>query len=177
MLVNIHQITEDGLDFEIERPGFVVEEGKESLPLSQVRADFHLEWEDRQIHICGGVSAVMVIHCSRCSKEFSLPVRESFDFRAIPPLDLKFPETQELSSDELEITFLEGEEIDLEQIMRENIYLSIPLRPLCSESCRGLCPHCGRDLNEGDCGCPEGALDPRFQALEILRRKMIPKAQ
>ncbi len=169
MLVNIHQITEDGLDFEIERPGFVVEEGKESLPLSQVRADFHLEWEDGQIHISGGVSAVMVVHCSRCSKEFSLPVRESFDFRAIPPLDLKFPETQELSSDELEITFLEGEEIDLEQIMRENIYLAIPLRPLCSESCRGLCPHCGANLNRATCVCKTDNVNSPFALLAKLK--------
>jgi uncharacterized protein len=119
----------------------------------------------------------MTIHCCRCSKEFSLPVKERFDFRAIPPLDLKFPETQELSSDDLEVTFLEGEEIDLEEIIRENIYLSIPLRALCSESCPGLCPHCGKDLNEGNCGCTEGNLDPRFQALETLRQKMAPKAQ
>ena len=177
MLVNIHQIKQDGLDFEIDRPGFVVEEADTSLALRQVRARFHLEWEDGQIHISGDVSAILTIHCSRCSKEVSLPVRESFDFMAIPAMDLKFPETQELSSDELEVTFLEGEEIDLEEIIRENIYLSIPIRPLCSESCQGLCPECGKDLNEGDCGCLKGRFEPRFQPLEILRRKMAPKAQ
>lgn len=177
MLVNIRQIMDDGLDFELERPEFVVEEGGEPLPLRQVRANFHLEWQDGQIHISGDVFAVITIHCCRCSKEFSLPVKERFDFRAIPPLDLKFPETQELSLDDLEVTFLEGEEIDLEEIIRENIYLSIPLRALCSESCLGLCPHCGKDLNEGNCSCTEGSLDPRFQALETLRRKMAPKAQ
>jgi uncharacterized protein len=177
MLVNIHEIAEDGLDFDLERPDFVVEQGTERLPFRQVRGRFHLERQGDQIQISGEVSAVVTIRCSRCSKEFSLPVKENFDFRGIPGHHLRFPDTQELSSDELEVTFLEGDEIDLDEIIRENIYLSMPIRPVCSESCRGLCSRCGKDLNEGDCACEEARIDLRFQSLGILRQKISPKAE
>jgi uncharacterized protein len=99
-------------------------------------------------------------------------VKESFDFMSLPQRGLRFPENLRLSSEEMEVTFLEGDEIDLDEIIRENIYLSIPVQPLCSEACRGLCPFCGKDLNEGDCTCLQQRADPRFRPLEILRRKM-----
>lgn len=177
MLVNIHQITEDGLDFDLERPDLVLEEAGESIPLQQVRASLHLEWEERKLHITGEVSARMGIHCSRCFKAFSLPVKESFDFLGLPSLGLKFPEKMEVSPEELEVTFLQGDEIDLDEIIRENLYLSLPMQPLCSETCKGLCPCCGRDLNEGTCACSRVQVESRFQPLEVLRQKMTSKEE
>jgi len=62
-----------------------------------------------------------------------------------------------------------GKQIDLTPAMREQILLSIPPSPLCSEDCKGLCPSCGKDLNEGACGCDRTVVDPRWQALKGLQ--------
>jgi len=177
MLVSIYQITERGLDLELERPDLVLDGADEQISLGGVKARFHLQWEERQLHIAGQVSAAISMHCSRCSKGFSFPIRESFDFMGLPVRGSKFPENLGLSADEMEVTFLEGEEIDLDEIIRENIYLSLPIQPLCSEACQGLCPRCGQDLNEGRCHCLAERVDPRFQALEILRQKISPESE
>jgi len=177
MLVNIHQITERGLDFDLERPNLVLDQAEKQISVAGVQASFHLEWEGGRLHIAGQVSAFISMHCSRCFRNFSFPMKENFDFMSLPLRGLKSPENLRLSAEEMEVTFLQGEEIDLDEIIRENIYLSLPIQPLCSEACEGLCPRCGKDLNEGDCTCLKEQADPRFQPLEILRQKMTPKAK
>ncbi len=62
-----------------------------------------------------------------------------------------------------------GKEIDLTRALREQILLSIPPSPLCSEDCKGLCPTCGKDLNEGECGCDRTVMDPRWAALKGIQ--------
>jgi DUF177 domain-containing protein len=62
-----------------------------------------------------------------------------------------------------------GKEIDLAQAIREQILLQIPPPPLCDDDCKGLCPRCGKDLNEGDCGCDRTAMDPRWAALKGIQ--------
>jgi uncharacterized protein len=59
--------------------------------------------------------------------------------------------------------------VDLEPLARESLILDLPLVPLCREDCRGLCPTCGKDLNEGHCGCLPAAADVRWAALDVLR--------
>ena len=59
--------------------------------------------------------------------------------------------------------------VDLEPLAREALTLDLPLAPLCSADCRGLCATCGADLNQGDCGCPPADADPRWAALDALR--------
>lgn len=62
-----------------------------------------------------------------------------------------------------------GKEIDLTGAVREQILLQIPAPPLCAEDCKGLCPKCGKDLNEGDCGCDRAVMDPRWTALKGIQ--------
>ena len=63
----------------------------------------------------------------------------------------------------------EGKEIDLKPAVREQVLLQIPGSALCREDCKGLCPKCGKDLNEGDCGCDRAVLDPRWAVLKGLQ--------
>ena len=62
-----------------------------------------------------------------------------------------------------------GKTIDLAPALREQILLAVPPSPLCDEACKGLCPQCGKDLNQGDCGCERTSIDPRWAALERLK--------
>ncbi|HEY2030087.1 MAG TPA: DUF177 domain-containing protein [Myxococcales bacterium] len=63
----------------------------------------------------------------------------------------------------------EGKELDLRPAVREQILLSLPSAPVCSEDCKGLCPRCGKDLNEGECGCDRTVMDPRWAALKGIQ--------
>jgi uncharacterized protein len=77
-------------------------------------------------------------------------------------------EVFEVEPTEGETLPLEGDRIDLEPVAREAILLGLPMAPLCREDCRGLCPTCGKDLDEGDCGCAPATTDPRWAGLEGL---------
>lgn len=96
--------------------------------------------------------------CDRCAGElhrhFSVPVSHVL----VSSLN---------NEDNDEFILVEGMRLDIEQLTLEDIYLFLPTKLLCSENCRGVCPECGKNLNEGDCGCTKPA-DPRFAALQQL---------
>jgi uncharacterized protein len=97
--------------------------------------------------------------CRRClgpaSGTVSVPVRELF----------------ETTPDEEDIYLLKGDQIDLEPLVRDAVLLELPQAPLCTEGCRGLCPTCGTNLNEGTCPCETEVRDPRWAALDELRER------
>ena len=93
--------------------------------------------------------------CSRCLEPFRQPVEGPCHriFRAGP---LGRPESEHaLVEEDLALTPFDGDRINLEEMAREQVYLAVPLKPLCQESCRGLCPTCGAELNSAPCDCPE----------------------
>jgi hypothetical protein len=73
---------------------------------------------------------------------------------------------KELVQDDLDISFLPEEGIELRDIVEEQMWLNIPIKPLCQDSCKGLCTICGADLNSGECGCDRHVGDPRFAVLK-----------
>ena len=79
--------------------------------------------------------------------------------------------SSEIQEDDLTTAFYENETIDLGQLMREQFYLALPMKPLCREDCQGLCPQCGTNLNRGTCTCRDNWIDPRLAALKEIRIK------
>ena len=67
------------------------------------------------------------------------------------------------------LILIEDESIDLTEVLQDHVIMSLPVRPLCRDNCSGLCPHCGANRNEGDCGCEEPVFDTRFAALKDLK--------
>jgi DUF177 domain-containing protein len=118
---------------------------------------------DGGIEVAAEVDAPWVGECRRCLKpltgELHCEVRELYR-----------PRTPSEAADEDDETYsLTGEQLDLRPLVRDALLLELPLAPLCRPGCLGLCPTCGADLNEGDCGCPETATDPRWAVLDVLR--------
>lgn len=112
--------------------------------------------------------------CSRCLGEFTEPLDVSFEeeFIELAPDEGRVEEDEEEESGRT-VSFYSGDEIDLTDPLRENILLELPMKPLCDEECKGLCPTCGTNLNEGACKC-EGdreIVDPRLAVLKDLLRK------
>ena len=106
----------------------------------------------------GSIRGMMLCRCDRCAAEF--------DRKIDIPLDI--PLASELQDEENpDYYLLEGDELDLDDVMETSFILNTDTLFLCREDCRGLCPRCGADLNEGPCGCkPEK--DPRLAVLEQL---------
>jgi len=130
------------------------------------------------------VSSVMEMTCGRCLEPFSVPVYVDVRTRFVPPAEFakvtaetapRDGELEALDADEGEA--IEGEDavgiaeyrddkIDLREVVREQLYLALPMKPLCQEDCKGLCPVCGVNRNRETCTCQEVWVDPRMAALK-----------
>jgi uncharacterized protein len=99
-----------------------------------------------------------------------MTVDEPFDLLYLPPLSsAKENEEKELDSDELVVAFYRGGVIDLDDLVREQIELSLPMTRLCREECKGLCPNCKANLNSGECACDNEKVDPRWAVLKDIK--------
>ena len=119
--------------------------------------------------VSGTVSAALEVDCTRCL----LPVEQelSFDFTAayVPAEELVKEGEAELAADDLDVDALDGNELNLREVVREQILLNVPDQIFCREDCKGLCHKCGANLNLIDCSCKEAEIDPRWAALKNLK--------
>jgi uncharacterized protein len=119
--------------------------------------------------VAGHVSTRLGLECGRCLEPFEISIDSPFDLRYVPePAASAEGEEREVTEDDLTTSFYQDASIDLGELMHEQFVLSLPMKPLCTETCRGLCPHCGTNLNKGTCDCNPAWTDPRLEALKGL---------
>jgi uncharacterized protein len=135
-----------------------------------VKLAFDIYKDKDQFRLIGSVQTALELPCSRCLEAFSWPVESSFDLRYQPHARNTGEGEREIEEDDLTTAFYENETIDLGQLMREQLYLALPMKPLCGDHCKGLCPTCGTNWNKGTCDCSNQWEDPRLAALKALRR-------
>lgn len=109
--------------------------------------------------------------CPRCLSPVRVPVASTVELAIEARSNEPTLGEIELDDDDLDVLYVDGEELDTEPILIEQLQLNVPMRQLCREDCRGLCAVCGQNLNEGDCDCDHDEIDPRWEALARLRGK------
>jgi uncharacterized protein len=132
----------------------------------------HLEGEVRPVEdvfsVAGRCSAEGPLACSRCLEPVPWKVAEDFSVEYRMPSAAPVDAEAGLEEEDLDVAFLENDELDLAELAAEQILLAMPMRIVCQSSCAGLCPRCGANLNnDGECGC-EPEVDPRWGALADL---------
>lgn len=120
-----------------------------------------------RFRLIGRVSTVLELPCSRCVEPFTMTVDAPFDLRYLPQSENAGDE-REVEDDDLSDAFYRDDAIDLGQLMEEQFYLALPMKPLCTPDCKGLCPNCGTNLNVATCDCQVRWEDPRLAALKAL---------
>jgi uncharacterized protein len=137
---------------------------------SSAHADVELTRSGHDVLARGKLRGELTVVCSRCAGPARLSLAETFNVMYVPrgKVDVELADTEE-PSDDPDLVAYDGDTIDLGELMREELLLAFPLAPLCQEACRGLCPRCGADLNQGPCGCPDEPRDDRFAPLKNLK--------
>jgi DUF177 domain-containing protein len=130
---------------------------------------FDIFKDNEQFRLVGAVRTTLEMPCSRCLEPYIMPVDQAFDLRYQPHARNTGEGEREIEEDDLTTAFYENDEIDLGQLMREQFYLALPMKPLCRDDCQGLCSVCGTNLNKGTCTCKREWEDPRFAALKKLK--------
>jgi uncharacterized protein len=176
MAFKINDIPPEGLTIQLADKLDLFEEGAATTPF---KATVTFKAESAGIfHVNGTVEATTELECSRCLKRFSFPIREAaMDFELIPEGSLKQSGEHELGSGELDMEFYRGEEIEPKEFIREQLLLGIPMVPVHSENCKGLCPECGADWNETTCGCRIDVLEGGTSPFAVLKKIIKPEKE
>ena len=126
-----------------------------------------------EIRIKGHLKVRMRSDCDRCLEPAEFPIDSDFDLFYRPAHRAGYEEDIEIDEGESEVAFYEGGGVELKDILREFVLLSMPMQRVCREDCHGICPACGQNRNEASCGCESKAADDRWSALKKLQVKGI----
>jgi uncharacterized protein len=118
--------------------------------------------------VAGHVRTRLEAECSRCAEPFEIPVDATFDLRYVPHAQNAGEGELEVAEDDLTTAYHREGLLDVVELLREQFVLALPMKPLCTEDCRGLCPQCGTNLNRTQCGCAPKWEDPRLAGLRTL---------
>ncbi|MBN1355907.1 DUF177 domain-containing protein [bacterium] len=173
MRIKINEIPEQGLELNLDIPaGSIDVSDIDEGFLGDVRFAGNISVSRRRFTVSGKMNGLWNLRCARCLKKITSPVKSTFQVFLTPSIPPDENRIRGLKDDDMDESVLIGNEIDMNQILREQMILHLPMKPICSTSCRGLCPHCGKDLNLGSCGCDATPADPRLAKLkEFLDRK------
>jgi len=173
--LNVEDIPEEGIQIQLVDEEANLKESLLDLPGidfsldKAVRGHLMIYKSDKAVWIKGRIEAEITLQCSRCLEDFRFPLDSNCEVTLFPFEDQTFPQEEELNVEDLRSSYYYEGEIDLSAIVREQILLDIPYKPLCRPSCKGLCATCGEDLNRGSCSCKEEVFDERFAPLKGLK--------
>ena len=177
MLITPLQLEKEPLLFDETIPSQALEyapDVRQAGPLAVTgRADLLVEHRGHKVEVAdirvrAAYKGEFELLCARCVEPVMTPLAGNFDLIFRPhSVDAETGE-RSISPDETEIGYYEDSGLSLEDVVREQVLLSLPPRTLCSEDCKGLCPRCGQNLNLASCNCHTSAADPRWNALRGL---------
>jgi uncharacterized protein len=157
--------------FEPGRIDFAGEELEAASPLHATGVAQLLPHTDGELRIQGRYTVELTALCDRCLGAARFPLDESFDLCYRPAADIGSDADEvEVDESQLEIGFYEGDGLELEDILREQVLLALPMQRVCSENCPGICPVCGKSRKETACDCKAEKSDIRWTALRDLER-------
>jgi len=171
LLLNLNKIrtAQDRIE-QVYRPD-QFEADEDFRVVEPVSLAFDIFKDKRQFRLAGGVKTTLELRCSGCLEPFTAPVDQEFDLRYTPHAENTGEGEREIEEDDLTTAFYDGDEIDLGHLMHERFVLSLPMKPLCGDGCKGLCSICGANLNAMTCDCKPVWEDPRLAALRELKTK------
>ena len=119
--------------------------------------------------VSGRAVTRLQLECGRCLDEVEVPIDARFELRYMPEESAAgAAPDHEIHDDDLVASFYREGTLDVIELLREQFQLTLPMKPLCAQSCRGLCPECGANLNRTECGCQPKWEDPRLAPLKGL---------
>lgn len=183
MLINLNSIPEEGKILTLDKDagwlqGILRQKLSDLNPqIESTAGQIEIHKTMQNVSLAGDLSLALQPTCARCGQAFDTQLEVSMQRHMVPYFSgpreemLSEEEEIELSADDLDFSFYHGEEIDLGEIVGEEITLALPMRFLCQEDCKGLCPRCGKNLNLGVCSCDGQDDFSPFSVLNGLKLK------
>ncbi len=163
--ISLEEIPPEGLTVEFNNISDLGKDINIRVPFSGY---FKLKKLGIEVKLEGFLKGVVVLECDRCLTSYDFPIEHSFKIDILPLASLNLEEEKELSEEEMEVSFYENSWISFYELLKEEIFLSLPYKKLCKPDCKGLCPVCGTNLNKKTCQCKVYKKDSPFAALKEL---------
>jgi len=169
MQINVSQLLQESIgstrDYDINEAADIIGDGKNY----KITGKCNLLRTPRSILAKCQLNTAVELNCCRCLGRFKQPLKIAFEEEYLPTIDINsgasLPPPEEASA----FTIDEHHILDLTEGIRQYALIAIPMKALCKENCAGLCPKCGKNLNQGKCDCPADDIDPRWSRLAELR--------
>ena len=181
MFLDIKELELHPIEFQERfRPG-VIDLGNEARQSTDLTATGRAELVEehhgkheviKDIRLRGRLKAGLELQCARCLEQVSQEVNREFELLYRPLGADAGRDELSVTDAEAEIGYYQGDGILLEDVLREQVLLALPLKVTCREECKGLCPHCGKNLNQEQCSCEVPMEDPRWAALKEVRNRL-----
>jgi uncharacterized protein len=169
--IDVSKIPTEGLDLQETLTGAQIRiEGGEDFSLQDgglLRC--HVEHRDEEtVHVTGELLARLELVCGRCLDAFPLAIAHKLELFFLPHREEQDEDEVELTERDMVVAYYREHSIDLGEMVREQLFLAVPLKRLCGEGCQGLCPRCGRNRNRESCDCPKPEADSPLSSLGRL---------
>ena len=167
MIIRVSELEDEGLRIDdVEALGAVFNDP--AWRLTSVALEVQPDEDEVLVH--GRLTATLPQTCSRCLEAYTARVDAPVEVRLVPkPAGA---DSVELGADDLDVDFYDNDELDVTRVVANEVTLALPMKPLCREDCRGLCPACGANRNVAPCTCAPRPPDPRLAALRDLAARL-----
>ncbi len=181
MFLDIHDLELHPVDFDEEFQPDVVDLGGEARQKGPLKATGRAELVEehhgkhqviKDIRLRGKLSTGLELQCARCLEAVPQKVDREFELLYRPLGADAGRDELSVTDAEAEIGYYQGDGILLEDVLREQVLLALPLKVTCRQDCKGLCPHCGKNWNQEACSCSAPIEDPRWEALKEIRDRL-----
>lgn len=176
MFISLHDLQLRRVRFNVEIPAGEIDYDSSISQASDLHSEGTAQLLNHslgEIRIQGNLNVSMETTCDRCLETTKFPIDNEFDLVYMPATEASGGRMEEeIGRDGMEVGYYEGNGLALNDILREVILLALPMRLTCDEACKGICPVCGENRNQRDCGCQANAADDRWSKLKALRAEM-----
>jgi uncharacterized protein len=176
VFISLQQLEKRPVSFNVEIPAGELEYDKKLNQASILHAEGTatlLNHTVGEIRVVGSLSVTMQAICDRCLETTTLPLQNQFDLLYMPAETTKRGE-DEVDQGGIEVGYYEGNGLALNDVLLEVVLLALPMQLVCEEACKGICPSCGQNLNQADCGCHTDPVDDRWSKLKAFRAEVGP---
>ena len=170
MFLDIHELARQKISFDQTLPPGRIDFGEDVWQVEGLEVHGWAELVESEIRLRGTLRTAVEVPCARCLERTRRPVEMQFDlfYRSIQTISRS--EEVEMKGEDLDIGFYHGDGLWLEDALREQILLSLPMKSICRTDCAGLYPQCGQNRNLGECGCRPAPVDQRWAPLARLKQ-------
>lgn len=173
MFLSVQELERKAIRFDVSfRPGEIDFEGTRVRQTGPIRTDGMAELLSNtlgEIRVRGSLAGELEAECDRCLDPVRTTISSGYDLFYRPLDTVSGAGEREIDDGESQVAFYTGDGLDLGDVLREHLLLSLPMQQICSEGCQGICPRCGANRNAGSCGCGERPVDDRWAALRELK--------